>query len=842
MKRILTALSAVLLLTVLWGAGNGLEELRGLVLTHAKLPVYNKQNLQMMIFCDRAERQARSIVGTDVVLDLIRRGADLDLIRDGWEIKPYPLEAKLSEVFGFWKDRLYSDGVIQTSKADVDQESRTAYGEEPVFFRSPLLDLNGVGFEADLAKRTVLVKADVEIVLRMETSDPRRFKDGKLPEKYSFVRASADSMRIDMTNNQILLVGDVKVDEERSVLTCDRMTIFLDRKDDAGEEKKSGEKDEFGASDFSGVSRVLCDGNVVVTRKQSKKEIEENGKQQIFADHLVYDLSAGTVKLTGEKQPPVVRRGRESMSGESMTIHREEQRAVIEKNSRISVIQPPRKPGDKENLITVSSDNAQFDYRQNYGDFLGNVTVDDPRMQLRCRRMRIDLKEQPGTKAAPPKEAASTLSGMPSFDAGNSRELDKISCFDGVEVLRRDESGKLLPGERGASKQAVFDRATGIITMTGDNPTLRHNTDSLSGRELKIWANEERLSSSGGSRIVLASRQAAGRQPAPPGETVILSDSSDLNYGGNLLTFNDKVNVSDPRLKLDCDKMEIFLHGQPPNAAKPKKTAAALPDFENGGGRALSRVVCSGNVRAADSGSKLKSDRLTLHFLPRRSGAPPGMFQSNGTELARIEAQDRFELVNTSAAGEKAKPADTEFDREFGGLMKGGAAGPRTISADRGTVDFVKNLSEFHGKVHVRDKENSLKCEDMFLYAAKPAPEPPKGAPAKPAGIDDDPFALPDAALAPNRINLTDTLGLTRILCKSNVLFSRHDPEGKLQKAGGDQADYVVADRIMTVTGTPEKRPWILAEGWRQEADRILVNTADGTMRGVGNIRTVAEK
>ena len=173
--------------------------------------------------------------------------------------------------------------------------------------------------------------------------------------------------------------------------------------------------------------------------------------------------------------------------------------------------------------------------------------------------------------------------------------------------------------------------------------------------------------------------------------------------------------------------------------------------------------------------------------------------------------------------------------------MKGDATGPRTITADRGTVDFVKNCSEFHGNVHVRDKENSLKCGDLFLYAAKAAPVPKEGQP-KPASIDDDPFALANASLAPARINLTDTLNLTRILCQKEVQFSHRDENGKVQQAGGDQADYVVADRIMVVTGTPEKRPWILSEGWRQEADRILVNTEDGTMRADGNIRTVAEK
>ena len=847
MKKIVMAMAVGAIALAAWGAAGGLEELRGLVLAHAKLPVYNKQTLQIMVFCNEVERQGRMMVGTDAVLDLIRRDADVDSIRDGWGLRPYPLDAKLPEVLKFWSDRLYSDGVIITARADVDQETRMAYGDEPVFFRSPLLDLNGIGFEADFDKRTVLVKEDVNIVLRMQSSDPRELlaPGAKQPEKYEFVRAVSDSMRIDMANNQILLVGNVVVDEDRSIVNCDRMTIFLNRKDDAAL-KAANDRGELGSgSDMGGVSRVLCDGNVVVTRKLSPEEIVESGEQKAFADHLVYDLAMGTVPLTGDRQLPVVKRGRESMSGSTMTLHREEQRAVINGKSKVIVIQPPEKPGDKENFITVHSDDAEFDYLRNYGDFKGNVVIDDPRMQLKCANMRIDLKELPEAKAALPKEAESTLSGMPSFDAGSKRELDRVTCTGGVEVVRRDEMGRLLPGERGSSKEAVFDYMTRIITMTGDNPTLTRNADSLSGRELQIWVDGERICARDGSKVVLGARSAGPAQSAAAaagaGQTVILSDSSDLNYGGNLLTFNDNVKVDDARLKLDCDRMEILLLEQNPAGAKEKKSAADVLVLENGADRSLSSVVCTGRVHAVDPGSDLRSEKLTLTFRPQAPGAPPGMFQSDGTELALIEADGKLVVVNTPEPGEQQQAAATGIGRNLGGLMKGGSAGPRTISADRGRVDFTKHLSEFHGNVHVRDDENSLKCDDMYLYAGKPAAGSGKEGEAPKAGIDDDPFALPGAETVPARISLTDTLDLKRVLCQNNVLFVRRTSDGQVQRAGGHQADYVVADRVMVVTGEPGKQPWMSAEGRRMYADRIIVNVENETMNAVGNTATVAE-
>ncbi|WP_294504202.1 LptA/OstA family protein [uncultured Victivallis sp.] len=840
MKRLMIATFAGVLTLAAWGAGD-LSDLRGLVLTHAKLPVYNKQNLQVMVFCDKAERSGRMMVGYDVVLDLIRRGADVDSIRNGWGLKAYPLDAKLPEILAFWSERPYSDGVILTSRANVDQETRMADGDESVFFRSPLMDLNGIGFEADFDKRTVLVKEDVKIVVRMEGSDPRRIRaaGGKLPAKYEFVTATADSMRIDMAANQVLLVGSVVIDEANSVVTCDRMTIFLDRRSDA-ELKAANDRGALGSgSDMGGVSRVLCDGNVVITRKLSKEEIAKNGAQQALADHLVYDPAAGTVILTGDKRLPVVKRGTESLSGETMTLHRNEQRAVINGKGKVVAFQPPQKPGEEGTRVTIASDAVQLDYLRNYGEFIGNVVVDDPRMQLKCARMRIDLKELAQQKAELPAEAAATLSGMPDFDAGSRRELDKITCSGGVEVVRRDAAGKLLPGEKGTSENAVFDYLSKNITMTGNSPTLKRDNDSLSGGELVIWIDEERVCTHNGSKVVLGARSAGAGQSGKSSETIILSDSSDLNYGGNLLTFNRNVKVNDERMKLDCDRMEIHLIGKP-SAENAEKNAVDVLALDDPGrsDRTLSRVVCTGNVHALDQGSDMRCDTFTMHFAPQPPGVTtPGMFQSNGTELVRINADGNFEAVNKPAPGEGEKVAQNS---DLGGLMRNSSGKPRRISAERGQVDFRKNLTEFHGNVYVRDEENSLKCDDMYLYAGKSPAVPAKGGAAAPRqpNLDDDPFALEEAETVPARISLTDELDLQRVLCRNNVLFVRRTSTGELQRAGGNEADYVVANREMIVTGKPGEKPWMSAEGRRLYSDRIIVDVVTETMRGENGTAT----
>jgi len=112
---------------------------------------------------------------------------------------------------------------------------------------------------------------------------------------------------------------------------------------------------------------------------------------------------------------------------------------------------------------------------------------------------------------------------------------------------------------------------------------------------------------------------------------------------------------------------------------------------------------------------------------------------------------------------------------------------------------------------------------------------------AKKPDIDADPFAMQGASLTPIRINLTDNLNLTRVLAQNQVLFTRR-AEGKTQKAGGHQADYVVANRVMILTGKPDEQPWMSAEGKRSYADRILFNTEDGSMNAEGHTRVVPEK
>ncbi|MBP5530600.1 MAG: hypothetical protein J6Y54_01035, partial [Lentisphaeria bacterium] len=104
------AAAAFLFGAAAFGAGGAstntqLNDLRGLQLKNAKIPVLNQGKLQMVIFSSSAERRGEMMVGFNTVLAIIRRGADADTIRDDWDLVPYPLDSDLPQILDFWKDR-----------------------------------------------------------------------------------------------------------------------------------------------------------------------------------------------------------------------------------------------------------------------------------------------------------------------------------------------------------------------------------------------------------------------------------------------------------------------------------------------------------------------------------------------------------------------------------------------------------------------------------------------------------------------------------------------------------------------------------------------------------------
>jgi lipopolysaccharide export system protein LptA len=819
------AAAAFLFGAAAFGAGGAstntqLNDLRGLQLKNAKIPVLNQGKLQMVIFSSSAERRGEMMVGFNTVLAIIRRGADSDAIRDDWDIATYALGAPLADVLKFWKDRIgYCEGFMDTPEAEIDSTGTgRASGSREVHFRSPFLDLDGTGFDVDFERRTISVNSQVQIVIRYDSADPAKLlKDPtKMPEKYEPVRASGDSMLIDTKRNEVMLIGHVRVEETKALLTCDRLTIFwgAESKENLPEKRPEG-------MDLhnSGIDRILADGNVVITKRDSPGE-------QILADHLICDVPKGTAILSGDDEfPRLVSANGEVLSGRDIHFERHTKRGHITGGCRIDGAPETNDKGEKVVRKGLVADSGFFDADNNFADFAGNVKMRDGDRTVTCDRLRI-LTDDSGNKkekkaAAPEKNQSESFLGSP--DMGTGGKALKSADFQGRVVLK-DAAGYQLscnrmhtdfvPGGNAISSADCF----GKVEMV-DSSNSKLNCEEMHAEFAATPGGGTDLTSAKWFRKVRV--ESAGSADAPPG--VITADRGELDNRNARVTFEKNVKGLRDKATLNCERLDIYL------AEKSGSSTAAPGSIAvgAGNGRIIRKTVASRKVRITDESGSLDCDRLSLFFteLPPGAKPEPGMFQSGGARLTDILAEGNIVAVNKSSVDSQKQP----------GLIAGKSSGARVLKADRGQVDLTRHLSHFRGAVNIKDDENSLSCDDIYLYGVRRMAALKANAEQLQSDDPDaDPFALPgfNEDTVPAAVNLTDDVQLKKVLCLGNVKIERTDPDtGRKQEAGGGRCVYIPEKRTATMTDTPPKLPWLRAEGRQQHGSRIVYDLNDNVFR-----------
>ena len=405
--------------------GSGLTDMRGLALKYVKLPFYKEQKLQLVAFTESGKRLDQVMYCHDMFLDVLLENADVDKIPDGWNSKVYQLKSELPQLLEFWKKRhTNSKAVILTSRCSINQGRNEAYGDDPVFVRSPMLDLDGVGFNADFKNSVILINSDVHIVARKSDADPRKLLTGTpVPAKYNRIFATADTLRMDMENDEIMLIGNVRVIDGNSTLTCDRLTVFMVKDD-----KKSAAKKSSGDIEpmLDGVSRVLADGNVVMT-KLPDDPADRDGVQTATGDHLEYEVKTGIIALTGTAHTPTVTQGSsDRISGKRIEILREKNRVFVTGNCRVESVTKDA-DGKKSGIRVITSRRADFDNNSKVSTFNDNVVATDKDTTLYCQNMRIHISK-----------------------AENKQDVERIFAQGNVKIVSRSE--KIDPAAPGGKK------------------------------------------------------------------------------------------------------------------------------------------------------------------------------------------------------------------------------------------------------------------------------------------------------------------------------------------------------------------------------------------------------
>jgi len=273
----------ILCLSCLFQPTYGADEMQQGILTDAKMPVYNNDKLTIMAYSKTATRQGIDIILHNAIMDIIKPGTDVDQIKYIDGSTPYPLSASLATVLQFWAKIIHSDGLIFSRDATINRQTKNARSQKKIFFRSPVMDINGMGFRADFNKRTMNILSNVIIKIRQAGNNGKLMPSSKQKNKISTSTITSDKMFIDFTNNFITVSGNVKVNEENMTINCEKITVYMTQsngKKSPNDKLKSGLGNLSSSGSSRRVSRIICEGNVIITRKQSSAEIKANGQQQ----------------------------------------------------------------------------------------------------------------------------------------------------------------------------------------------------------------------------------------------------------------------------------------------------------------------------------------------------------------------------------------------------------------------------------------------------------------------------------------------------------------------------------------------------------------------------------
>lgn len=128
------------------------------------MPQYNEKDgrLQFIVYGKGADNKGAILLLDDMVIDFIRNGLeDVSTVRMLPEVQPLPLNASADDIRKFWKGKEHSQGFVFADAAVLDKNIQVLRSDKPVRFRSPMLDVDGVGFDAYQSRKFLHIRSKV---------------------------------------------------------------------------------------------------------------------------------------------------------------------------------------------------------------------------------------------------------------------------------------------------------------------------------------------------------------------------------------------------------------------------------------------------------------------------------------------------------------------------------------------------------------------------------------------------------------------------------------------------------------------------------------------------------
>ena len=716
------------------------------------------------------------------VIDIIGKDYDPEAIPpEPPEI--YVITAPVVEVAKFWIDYKQSSGLIVTDRALFNPDRQTAEGASIAQLRSPLLDIDGIGFVANLEDKNVSIKQNVHIVLRMG-GEPleEALRAGDLaaieadPELQRTADIWCDQAVFDFGNGVVSLIGDVIMTEGNSEIRSDFVEIIL---------ATSEGVDSTAPYSASGVRQVNFRGNVVLTSNRNSATPDV-----VSADFVSYDLQEGRIELEGDM--PAIRSGSNSISGRHITIMRDAQTLEVRDDCLLTLeIADAATGGDR--YTRIKSDFMFFDYAGNHAEALRNVRINDPRGMLLTHKLTATLSA--GENTDKPVTSIAGVGGV-GFTAGN-KQVETIDCSGGVRLFGTDN-------EEGESEELHYNYRTGIITLHGGTPWVRQGGNRIDGKSISLEQASNRLMVSENARAVFVRQERVGA--AEPVITVVTADLMDLDYNNDLCVLTGNVHINDTLADVNCSKMTIYL--VPQKRVTPQEFDPVRPFSTQGGGKTIGKILCEGEVVAMDPRGKLESDILTLHLHERDSGTDLKTADAQGNVAIRVDSTSLSDEALTELAG----GAEQE-------------ARPTLITADRAVLDMEDNSADLTGNVRVDDSRVKT-SSDRLQIAMK---EVSTGEPVVTRPVFESPemeFEPFVAGNIPEHISVGEGRQLTEVVLSNKVVITGADESAGAFIAKGERAVYDVVGRRMTMPTENSVRPTLSQGGRVTENDEVWIDLA----------------
>ncbi len=458
-----------------------------------KMPVYGEDTLDYILTSKEVIKTGEIINATDPVIEFIHPEADIDDITFMEELIPYPLRTAEADVVAFWNSRLFSSAILSSPESTIDQTSSIATSEGPVYFRSPVADLNGIGYVADYQNRTVLIRSKVEMVSRPSLQSPDAITEASTLERQTpdevllnTLQVWSDTLFIDMNNDQVTLTGEVQLKENRlDDLRCDKMIINFESSTEKPVVEETTEtanadspetaaaetaeapdtvttnealqstQEEFSSS--RKLSNIVCEGHVFIREPRGDLFCDrmtiffnenEFGKNEIIKIICNDNIKLAGARETAEETDPATA---EELSGAN-------------KNALASL-------GSNMSNGTLYANYGELDFPGNTGVFRGDViTVADNGSTMACDELYFYTADLAEGEVIPEQENSDEIPNR--IGLTEDKELISIAAVGNVQLESDSpEDGKqVVTGSRatytvGSREIELVDEVNGLATL-----------------------------------------------------------------------------------------------------------------------------------------------------------------------------------------------------------------------------------------------------------------------------------------------------------------------------------------------------------------------------------------